>query len=119
MVLYYITKRSDLLSDYSFPFKEGDICLLHDGDYVKTIYLDSEVESDSIWRDFRFFDKKSMHDYQFPDSNVVLCSPSANGAEGDAQILGKLIKVCTNEWLLDFLNDTSAVLNGFRNYWDH
>ena len=119
MVVYYINKNSENLADYPYPIKEGDICMLYDGEVVKTIYIDSEADVDSIWRDFKFVDTKSLKSYKFPTSNSILCAPIGKSqAKGDAVLLTRLIQECKGEWLLDFLNETSSVLSGFVNYWD-
>ena len=119
MVVYYINKSSDNLADYPYPIKEGDICMLYDGEFVKTIYIDSETDSSSIWRDFKFVDSKSLKSYKLPTSSDILCAPIGNSqAIGDTILLTRLIQECKGEWLLDFLNETSSVLSGFVNYWD-
>lgn len=119
MVVYYINKNSENLADYPYPIKEGDICMLYDGEVVKTIYIDSEADVDSIWRDFKFVDTKSLKSYKFPTSNSILCAPIGKSqAKGDAVLLTRLIQECKGEWLLDFLNETSSVLSGFVGYWD-
>ena len=119
MVVYYIKKTGESLADYRYPIKEGDICMLYDGDVVKTVYIDSEIDSDSIWRDYKFVDTKSLKSYQFPASDSILCAPIGDRhAIGDTGLLTQLIKECKGEWLLDFLNETSAVLSGFVDYWD-
>ena len=119
MVVYYIKKVGESLADYRYPIKEGDICMLYDGDVVKTVYIDSEIDSDSIWRDYKFVDTKSLKSYQFPASDSILCAPIGDRhAIGDTGLLTQLIKECKGEWLLDFLNETSAVLSGFVDYWD-
>lgn len=93
--------------------------MLYDGDAVKTIYVDSETETDSIWRDFKFIDSKSLKSYHLPKTDSVLCAPfGEKHAIGDTMLLTQLIQECKGEWLLDFLNDTSAVLSGFVDYWD-
>lgn len=119
MVVYYLYKVSEKLTDYRYPIKEGDICMLYDGDAVKTIYVDSETETDSIWRDFKFIDSKSLKSYHLPKTDSVLCAPVGDKhAIGDTALLTQLIQECKGEWLLDFLNETSAVLSGFVDYWD-
>lgn len=119
MVVYYLNKVSERLADYRYPIKEGDICMLYDGDAVKTIYVDSETETDSIWRDFKFIDSKSLKSYHLPKTDSVLCAPVGDKhAIGDTALLTQLIQECKGEWLLDFLNETSAVLSGFVDYWD-
>lgn len=119
MVVYYLNKVSEKLTDYRYPIKEGDICMLYDGDAVKTIYVDSETETDSIWRDFKFIDSKSLKSYHLPKTDSVLCAPVGDKhAIGDTALLTQLIQECKGEWLLDFLNETSAVLSGFVDYWD-
>ena len=119
MVVYYLNKVSERLADYRYPIKEGDICMLYDGDAVKTIYVDSETETDSIWRDFKFIDSKSLKSYHLPKTDSVLCAPiGEKHAIGDTMLLTQLIQECKGEWLLDFLNETSAVLSGFVDYWD-
>ncbi len=119
MVIYYINKVSEKLADYRYPIKEGDICMLYDGETVKTIYVDSERDTDSIWRDFKFVDNKSLKSYQFPTSDSILCAPiGEKHAIGNTRLLTQLIQECKGEWLLDFLNETSAVLSGFVDYWD-
>ena len=119
MVVYYINKVSENLADYPYPIKEGDICMLYDGEIVKTVYIDSERDSDSIWRDFKFIDTKSLRSYHFPKEDCILCAPvGERRALGDANLLTQLIQDCKGEWLLDFLNETSAVLSGFVDYWD-
>ncbi len=119
MVVYYIYKASENLADYRYPIKEGDICMLYDGEVIKTVYIDSELDSDSIWRDFKFLDTKSLKGYQFPTSDSILCAPVGDKhVIGDTRLLTLLIKECKGEWLLDFLNETSAVLSGFVDYWD-
>lgn len=119
MVVYYLYKVSESLTDYRYPIKEGDICLLYDGEVVKTIYVDSETDADSIWRDFKFIDSKSLKNYQFPKTDSVLCAPiGERHAIGNTRLLTQLIQECKGEWLLDFLNETSAVLSGFVDYWD-
>ncbi len=119
MVVYYLNKVSEKLTDYRYPIKEGDICMLYDGDVVKTIYVDSETETDSIWRDFKFIDSKSLKSYHLPKTDSVLCAPVGDKhAIGDTALLTQLIQECKGEWLLDFLNETSAVLSGFVDYWD-
>jgi hypothetical protein len=119
MVVYYLNKVSERLADYHYPIKEGDICMLYDGDAVKTIYVDSETEADSIWRDFKFIDSKSLKSYHLPKTDSVLCAPIGDKhAFGDTKLLTQLIQECKGEWLLDFLNETSAVLSGFVDYWD-
>lgn len=119
MVVYYINKTSDTVNECGFPVKQGDICLLLQKFDVKTIYIDSPVEADSIWRDFRFLDNKSLKSVQFPKTNVIICRPTSNGkATGDAVLLQNLIECCTGEWLKDFLSETLSILNGFNTYWD-
>ena len=119
MVVYYLNKVSEKLVDYRYPIKEGDICLLYDGEFVRTIYIDSETDADSVWRDFKFIDSKSLKSYQFPKTDSILCAPvGEKHAFGDTKILTQLIQECKGEWLLDFLNETSAVLSGFVDYWD-
>ena len=119
MVVYYIKKESESLADYRYPIKEGDICMLYDGEVIKTVYIDSELEPNSIWRDFKYIDTKSLKSYQFPTSDSILCAPVGDKhAIGDTVLLTQLIKECKGEWLLDFLNETSAVLSGFVDYWD-
>lgn len=119
MVVYYIKKEGENLADYRYPIKEGDICMLYDGEVIKTVYIDSELDSNSIWRDFKFIDTKSLKSYQFPTTNSILCAPIGDKhAIGDTGLLTQLIKECKGEWLLDFLNETSAVLSGFVDYWD-
>ena len=119
MVVYYIKKVGESLADYRYPIKDGDICMLYDGEAIKTIYIDSELDPDSIWRDFKFIDTKSLKSYQFPTSDSILCAPVGDKhAIGDTVLLTQLIKECKGEWLLDFLNETSAVLSGFVDYWD-
>lgn len=119
MVVYYIKKEGESLADYRYPIKEGDICMLYDGEVIKTVYIDSELDPNSIWRDFKFIDTKSLKSYQFPTSNSILCAPIGDKqAIGDTGLLTQLIKECKGEWLLDFLNETSAVLSGFVDYWD-
>ncbi|MBR1683404.1 MAG: hypothetical protein IJ700_08675, partial [Bacteroidaceae bacterium] len=119
MVVYYIKKVGESLADYRYPIKEGDICMLYDGEVIKTIYIDSETDSDSIWRDYKFIDTKSLKSYQFPASDCILCAPTGDRhAIGNTGLLTQLIKDCKGEWLLDFLNETSAVLSGFVDYWD-
>lgn len=119
MVVYYINKVSDNLRTYTFPFKEGDICMLHEGDIVKTVYIDSEVEDDSIFRDFRFVDTKSLRSYHFPKMDTILCAPYGNNkAKGDKALVSLLLTDCNGEWLADFLYDTQAILEGTRDYWD-
>lgn len=119
MVVYYINKKGECLADYPYPIKEGDICMLYDGEVVKTIYIDNETETDSIWRDFRFVDTKSLKGYHFPTMDSIICAPFGNRhAIGNAGLLMQLIQECKGEWLLDFLNETSAVLSGFVDFWD-
>lgn len=119
MVVYYINKTSDTVNECGFPVKQGDICLLLLKFDVKTIYIDSPVETDSIWRDFRFLDNKSLKSVQFPKKNAIICRPASNGkATGDAVLLQNLIESCTGEWLKDFLSETLSILNGFNTYWD-
>ena len=119
MVVYYIKKEGESLADYRYPIKEGDICMLYDGEVVKTVYIDGELDPSSIWRDFKFIDTKSLKSYQFPTSNSILCAPIGDKhAIGNTTLLTQLIKECKGEWLLDFLNETSAVLSGFVDYWD-
>ena len=119
MVVYYINKVSDILHEYAFPIKEGDICMLYDGTVVKIIYVDSEVENDSIWRDFKFIDTKSLRSYHFPTTDSILCAPvGSKHALGNAGLITQLSQECTGEWLSDFLNETSAILSGFVDYWD-
>ena len=119
MVVYYIKKEGERLADYRYPIKEGDICMLYDGEVIKTVYIDSELDPNSIWRDFKFIDTKSLKSYQFPTSDSILCAPVGDKhAIGDTGLLTQLIKECKGEWLLDFLNETSAVLSGFVDYWD-
>ena len=119
MVVYYIKKEGEKLADYRYPIKEGDICMLYDGEVIKTVYIDSELDPSSIWRDFKFIDTKSLKSYQFPTSDSILCAPIGDKhAIGDSILLTQLIKECKGEWLLDFLNETSAVLSGFVGYWD-
>ena len=119
MVVYYIKKEGESLADYRYPIKEGDICMLYDGEIIKTVYIDSELDPNSIWRDFKFIDTKSLKSYQFPTSDSILCAPIGDKhAIGDTGLLTQLIKECKGEWLLDFLNETSAVLSGFVDYWD-
>lgn len=119
MVVYYINKISESLTDYRFPIKEGDICMLYDGEMVKTIYIDSKIDVDSIWRDFKFVDTKSLNSYHFPTSDSILCASLGNRhAIGNAGLLTQLIQECKGEWLLDFLNDTSSVLSEIVDYWD-
>lgn len=119
MVVYYINKVSDNLRTYTFPFKEGDICMLHEGDIVKTVYIDSEVENNSIFRDFRYVDTKSLRSYHFPNIDTILCAPYGRSkAKGDKTLVSLLLTDCNGEWLSDFLNDTQAILEGARDYWD-
>ncbi len=119
MVVYYINKSSESLADYRYPIKEGDICMLYDGEVIKTIYIDSERDTDSIWRDFKFIDTKSLKSYQFPTSDSILCAPiGEKHAIGNTGLLTQLIQECKGEWLLDFLNETSSILSGFVDYWD-
>lgn len=119
MVVYYINKKGENLSDCHFPIKKGDICMLYDGVVIKTIYIDSEREPDSIWRDFKFIDTKSLKGYQFPATDSIICAANGNKrAIGDIRLLTKLTQECKGEWLLDFLKETSAVLAGFTEYWD-
>lgn len=119
MVVYYINKVSEKLSDYHYSLKEGDICMLYDGEVVKTIYIDSEKDDDSIWRDFKFIDSKSLKSYQFPKSDCIICAPLGDKhAIGNASLLTQLSQECKGEWLLDFLNETTSVLSGFVDYWD-
>ncbi|GAB6975941.1 hypothetical protein JCM15124A_08480 [Prevotella falsenii] len=119
MVVYYINKVSDNLRTYTFPFKEGDICMLHEGDIVKTVYIDSEVEDNSIFRDFRYVDTKSLRSYHFPNTDTILCAPYGRSkAKGDKALVSLLLTDCNGEWLTDFLNDTQAILEGTRDYWD-
>lgn len=119
MVVYYINRVSENLAEHHYPIKEGDICMLYDGEVVKSIYIDSEIDEDSIWRDFKFIDTKSLKSYQFPKSDSILCAPTGDRhAIGNTGLLTQLIKECKGEWLLDFLNETSAVLSGFVDYWD-
>ncbi len=119
MVVYYINKVSDNLRTYTFPFKEGDICMLHEGDIVKTVYIDSEVENNSIFRDFRYVDTKSLRSYHFPNIDTILCAPYGRSkAKGDKTLVSLLLTDCNGEWLSDFLNDTQAILEGTRDYWD-
>lgn len=119
MVVYYINKVSDNLRTYTFPFKEGDICMLHEGDIVKTVYIDSEVENNSIFRDFRYVDTKSLRSYHFPNIDTILCAPYGRSkAKGDKTLVSLLLIDCNGEWLSDFLNDTQAILEGTRDYWD-
>ena len=119
MVVYYINKVSDNLRTYTFPFKEGDICMLHEGDIIKTVYIDSEVEDNSIFRDFRYVDTKSLRSYHFPNTDTILCAPYGRSkAKGDKALVSLLLTDCNGEWLTDFLNDTLAILEGTRDYWD-
>lgn len=119
MVVYYINKVSDNLRTYTFPFKEGDICMLHEGDIVKTVYIDSDVEDNSIFRDFRYIDTKSLRGYHFPNTDTILCTPYGRGkAKGDKALVSLLLTDCNGEWLTDFLNDTQAILEGTCDYWD-
>ena len=119
MVVYYINKVSDNLRTYTFPFKEGDICMLHEGDIIKTVYIDSEVEDNSIFRDFRYVDTKSFKSYHFPNTDTILCAPYGRSkAKGDKALVSLLLTDCNGEWLTDFLNDTLAILEGTRDYWD-
>uniref|UniRef100_A0AB33J538 RNA polymerase alpha subunit C-terminal domain-containing protein n=1 Tax=Prevotella sp. GTC17259 TaxID=3236795 RepID=A0AB33J538_9BACT len=119
MVVYYINKVSDNLRTYTFPFKEGDICMLHEGDIVKTVYIDSEVEDNSIFRDFRYVDTKSLRGYHFPNTDTILCAPYGRSkAKGDKALVSLLLTDCNGEWLTDFLNDTQSILEGTRDYWD-
>lgn len=119
MVVYYINKVSDNLRTYTFPFKEVDICMLHEGDIVKTVYIDSEVENNSIFRDFRYVDTKSLRSYHFPNIDTILCAPYGRSkAKGDKTLVSLLLTDCNGEWLSDFLNDTQAILEGTRDYWD-
>lgn len=119
MVVYYINKVNDNLRTYTFPFKEGDICMLHEGDIVKTVYIDSEVEDNSIFRDFRYVDTKSLRGYHFPNTDAILCTPYGRSkAKGDKALVSLLLTDCNGEWLTDFLNDTQAILEGTRDYWD-
>ena len=119
MVVYYINKVSDNLRTYTFPFKEGDICMLHEGDIIKTVYIDSEVEDNSIFRDFRYVDTKSLRGYHFPNTDTILCAPYGRSkAKGDKALVSLLLTDCNGEWLTDFLNDTLAILEGTRDYWD-
>ena len=119
MIVYYLYKAGERLADCPFPIKEGDICMLFDGEFVKTIYIDNAVDSDSIWRDYKYIDSKSLRSYHFPQNDIVLCAPYEDGySDGDQRLLLQLIKECTGEWLLDFLNDTNAVLSGMHSYWD-
>ena len=92
MVVYYINKVSDNLRTYTFPFKEGDICMLHEGDIIKTVY---------------------------PNTDTILCAPYGRSkAKGDKALVSLLLTDCNGEWLTDFLNDTLAILEGTRDYWD-
>lgn len=119
MVVYYINKVSNNLNTYSFPIKEGDICMLHEGDLVKTVFIDCEVEDNSIFRDFRFVDTKSLKSYHFPNADTILCVPYGRSkAKGDKALVSLLLTDCTGEWLADFLNDTQAILEGTRDYWE-
>ena len=119
MVVYYINEVSDNLRTYTFPFKEGDICMLHEGDIVKTVYIDSDVEDNSIFRDFRYIDTKSLRGYHFPNTDTILCTPYERGkANGDKALVSLLLTDCNGEWLTDFLNDTQAILEGTCDYWD-
>lgn len=119
MVVYYLNKVSERLADYRYPIKEGDICMLYDGEKVKTIYVDNETEVDSIWRDFKFIDSKSLKSYHLPKTDCVICAPIGDKrAIGNTRLLTQLIQECKGEWLLDFLTETSAVLSGFVDYWD-
>ena len=119
MVVYYINKVSERLSDCRYPIKEGDICMLYDGEVAKTIYVDSEVEEDSIWRDFKFIDTKSLKSYHFPKEDCVLCLPIEDKqAKGNLILVRQMATVCSNEWILDFLWETEHVLNGSCDYWD-
>ena len=119
MVVYYINKVNDNLRAYSFPFKEGDICMLHEGNIVKTVYIDSEVEDNSIFRDFRYVDTKSLRGYHFPNIDTILCAPYGRSkAKGDKALVLLLMTDCNGEWLTDFLNDTKAIIEGARDYWD-
>lgn len=119
MIVYYVNKVSEKLKDCHYPITEGDICMLYDGEVVKTIFIDNEVDSDSIWRDFKFIDTKSLRNYLFPKSDRILCAPTGQKHSiGDTVLLTQLIKECKGEWLLDFLNETSAILSGFVDYWD-
>ena len=119
MVVYYINKVNDNLRAYNFPFKEGDICMLHEGDIVKTVYIDSEVEDNSIFRDFRYVDTKSLRGYHFPNIDTILCAPYGRSkAKGDKALVLLLMTDCNGEWLTDFLNDTKAIIEGARDYWD-
>lgn len=119
MIVYYISKISDNLNTYPFPIKEGDICMLHEGNLVKTVFIDSKVEEDSIFRDFRFVDTKSLKSYRFPYMDTILCAHYKKGkAKGDKSLASLLLSDCTGEWLTDFLNDTLAILEGKREYWD-
>lgn len=119
MVVYFLNRLSDNLNAYSFPIKEGDICMLHEGDIVKTVFIDSEVEDDSIFRDFRFVDTKSLKGYHFPSTDSILCVPYGKGqAKGNKSLVMQLLSACTGEWLTDFLNDTLAILDGTLDYWD-
>ena len=119
MVVYYIKKTSENLADYRYPIKEGDLCMLYDGEVIKTIYIDSERDTNSIWRDFKFIDTKSLKSYQFPTTDSILCAPIGEShAIGNTGLLTQLIQECKGEWLLDFLNETSSVLSGFVDYWD-
>ena len=102
MVVYYLYKVSESLTDYRYPIKEGDICLLYDGEVVKTIYVDSETDADSIWRDFKYIDSKSLKNYQFPKTDSVLCAPiGERHAIGNTRLLTQLIQECKGEWLHD------------------
>lgn len=93
--------------------------MLYDGEVVKTIYIDSEKDDDSIWRDFKFIDSKSLKSYQFPKSDCIICAPLGDKhAIGNASLLTQLSQECKGEWLLDFLNETTSVLSGFVDYWD-
>ena len=119
MIVYYLYKASDKLKDYPFPIKEGDICMLYDGEFVKTVYINNIVEADSIWRDYRFIDSKSLRSYHLPKKDTVLCAPYDDGhCEGDPHLLLQLSKECTGEWLQDFLDNTNSVLSGIHEYWD-
>lgn len=119
MTLYYINKQTEQVCQCGFEIQKGDIVFLHSNYEVKTIYIDSPVDETSIWRDYRFLDSKSLKSYTFPKTNAVVCKPYRNcKAEGDSQLLQKLITECKNEWLTDFLQETNSILSGICQYWD-
>lgn len=121
MVLYYLHNISNKLSEYNFPIKEGDMCILLDGFLVKMVYINSKVEADSSFRDFRFIDTKSMRGHRFPRTNTILCAPYGKGkAIGDKELISLLISECirSRSRLAIYLYEALDILDGKLDYWD-